>query len=187
MEGLGELLGQLTASGKQNNDCFRSNIQLNRGSKYSAGYDILSTGHVVIAPGRLVQIPTGLIINITKGFVFVLHTKSRHTINRGMMNMEDGISVPYSELKQKYSPKELLAMMEKNRVFSDHSVTVEGGIIDADYHEPIFVSLFNHSQTEPFVVAPGDAIAQGIILEHHTFANDNFSKEPRTGGFGSTN
>lgn len=189
---IGNMLGSLSdmMSGlntEETDRSFRSNIKLNRGSKFSAGYDICSTENVVIAPGRLMQVATGLIINIPQNFVFVLKTKSRHTVNMGMMNMPDGSMVPYSEIKKKYSAEEILEMMEKNKVFSDHSVTVEGGVIDADYDKPIFVSLMNHSKTENFVVRVGDQIAQGIIMKHYTFDEDQYTDEVRKGGFGSTN
>lgn len=184
---LGSLSNMMSGLGENEDRSFKSNIQLNRGSKYSAGYDICSTENVVIAPGRLVQVATGLIINIPRDFVFILKTKSRHTVNLGMMNMPDGSMAPYSEIKKMYSAEKILEMMEKNKVFSDHTITVEGGVIDADYDKPIFVSLMNHSKTEPFTVKVGDQIAQGIIMKHYTFDNDNYSEETRTGGFGSTN
>jgi dUTP pyrophosphatase len=182
-----EALETLLGKQKPSDRVFTSNIQLNRGSKYSAGYDICSSENVVIAPGRLVQVPTGLIINIPKGFVFVLKTKSRHTVNSGMMNMADGGYIPYSEIKKNYPPQKILEMMGTNRVLSDHVITVEGGVIDADYNEPIFVSVMNHSKTQDFVIKAGDQIAQGILLQHFTFDNDNHSKNERKGGFGSTN
>jgi dUTP pyrophosphatase len=43
-----------------------------------------------------------------------------------------------------------------------HSIDVGAGVIDADYHGPVGVILFNHSDTD-FTIQAGDRIAQLIL------------------------
>ncbi len=63
------------------------------------------------------------------------------------------------------------------------------GLIDADYQGPLMISCWNRSQT-PFVIHPGDRIAQIIFIPvaHARFevVNDFVATERGTGGFGST-
>uniref|UniRef100_A0A7S3JS76 Deoxyuridine 5'-triphosphate nucleotidohydrolase n=1 Tax=Aureoumbra lagunensis TaxID=44058 RepID=A0A7S3JS76_9STRA len=69
-------------------------------------------------------------------------------------------------------------------------IDVGAGVVDADYRGNVGVILFNHSD-EPFLVSPGDRIAQLILEKVHL---DSTVKEvaelPSTsrgsGGFGST-
>jgi dUTP pyrophosphatase len=73
---------------------------------------------------------------------------------------------------------------------SKHGIDVGAGVVDADYTGEIKVLLFNHSPT-PFVVLPGDRIAQLIaekiqdcdVEESHAAFDPS---ERGGGGFGST-
>lgn len=64
------------------------------------------------------------------------------------------------------------------------------GIIDADYYNNkdneghIWLAIRNNGD-KPFYVYPGNRLAQGIIQQYHTIADDNVT-EKRAGGFGST-
>lgn len=74
-------------------------------------------------------------------------------------------------------------------------INVGGGVIDSDYRGNVAVILFNHG-TEPFMVTPGDRIAQLIfekieipILLHVAYEGDvscACERERVTKGFGST-
>ena len=74
----------------------------------------------------------------------------------------------------------------------NHGVTCLNapGLIDSGYRGELRVVLVNTDPTTPFVVTPGDRVAQLVIqrVEHVTF--EHASELPRTargdGGFGST-
>ena len=63
------------------------------------------------------------------------------------------------------------------------------GLIDADYQGPLLISVWNRGR-EPFVIAPGDRIAQLVILPvvRASFeVVDTFTDSARgAGGFGHT-
>jgi dUTP pyrophosphatase len=64
------------------------------------------------------------------------------------------------------------------------------GLVDAGYRGELRVVLLNTDPVEPFVVEPGDRIAQLVVqrVEHVAFvAHDELQATSRgTGGFGST-
>ncbi|WP_369935993.1 dUTP diphosphatase [Xanthomonas tesorieronis] len=63
------------------------------------------------------------------------------------------------------------------------------GLIDADYQGPLLISVWNRGR-EPFTVAPGDRIAQLVVMPVVRVALqvvDTFADSARgTGGFGHT-
>ena len=63
------------------------------------------------------------------------------------------------------------------------------GVIDSDYRGEVIVGLYNHTD-EPFVVEPGDRIAQLVLLPVHTPEIAECTELGETsrgeGGFGST-
>ena len=65
----------------------------------------------------------------------------------------------------------------------------EPGTIDSDFRNTIQVILFNTSET-PFVINPGERIAQGVIAKHETAVWESVETLDETerglGGFGST-
>jgi len=164
---------------------FTSNPPLTRGSNYSAGYDIPSREAITIAPLTGVLVKTGITLQIPAGYYFQLQTKSRHVIREAMMNYK-GSPVPFSQIKEGKTPEEIADLMSKYSVYTKHPITVGAGLIDADYTQEIQAMLFNNSPTIPFVIKPGDIIAQGVILKHHLFSNEIAPNSKREGGFGST-
>ena len=77
-------------------------------------------------------------------------------------------------------------------LFLNHSITVEGGIIDSGYRGIVKVLLFNHSD-DVFSVQVGQRIAQMVFLEKFDVkfemvqSADHLDKSVRNeGGFGST-
>ena len=77
-------------------------------------------------------------------------------------------------------------------LFLNHSITVEGGIIDSRYRGIVKVLLFNHSD-DVFSVQVGQRIAQMVFLEKFdekfemVQSADHLDKSVRNeGGFGST-
>lgn len=73
-------------------------------------------------------------------------------------------------------------------------VVVGAQVVDEDYRGEIHLSVINTSQTEPFVVKPGQKLVQMIIQEYTTNTFIEVSKEAfdlditerGSGGFGST-
>jgi len=63
------------------------------------------------------------------------------------------------------------------------------GLIDADYQGPLLISVWNRGR-EPFTIAPGDRIAQLVVMPVVRVALqvvDTFAESARgTGGFGHT-
>ena len=63
------------------------------------------------------------------------------------------------------------------------------GLIDADYQGPLLISVWNRGR-EPFTIAPGDRIAQLVVMPIVRVALqvvDTFADSARgTGGFGHT-
>jgi dUTP pyrophosphatase len=64
------------------------------------------------------------------------------------------------------------------------------GVIDADYFHETFITVLNISDV-PFVISPGDRIAQGELIKllNYEVVETEFKpaqKTDRTGGFGST-
>ena len=63
------------------------------------------------------------------------------------------------------------------------------GVIDSDYRGEVIVGLYNHTD-EPFVVEPGDRIAQLVLLPVHIPEIEECDELGETsrgeGGFGST-
>lgn len=70
-----------------------------------------------------------------------------------------------------------------------HGVTVMNapGTIDSDYPGEWKVMLVNHTD-QPFVIRPGDRVAQIVFALHETvwFIRGTVEQQDREGGFGST-
>ena len=73
---------------------------------------------------------------------------------------------------------------------ANHSISVGAGVVDQGYRGEVKVVLFNHDKEKPFVVNPGDRIAQ-LILEciqiPEILVCDTLEETERgVGGFGSS-
>jgi dUTP pyrophosphatase len=70
-----------------------------------------------------------------------------------------------------------------------HGIDVLAGVIDSDYRGEVKVCLINHGD-QPFVVTPGDRIAQLVIVrpaeEAFELVDDLDATSRGDGGFGST-
>ena len=80
----------------------------------------------------------------------------------------------------------------RSSIIKDNNVTVEAGLIDADYRGLVYVLLFNHSE-KVFTVRTGDRIAQAVFFEKFDVRFEKVSKQEDlgktkrgSGGFGST-
>ena len=80
----------------------------------------------------------------------------------------------------------------RSSLIKDNNVTVEAGLIDADYRGLVYVILFNHSE-KVFTVQTGDRIAQAVFFEKFDIHFEKVSKKEElgatkrgSGGFGST-
>ena len=80
----------------------------------------------------------------------------------------------------------------RSSLIKDNNVTVEAGLIDADYRGLIYVLLFNHSEKN-FTVQTGERIAQAVFFEKFDVHFEKVSKKEElgatkrgSGGFDST-
>jgi dUTP pyrophosphatase len=129
-------------------------------TKASAGADLKSTEYLVIPPGCVRRVPTG---------VFIDH-------------------VEWNRVPEGFIPE--LQIRARSGLAFKKQVTLANGVgtIDADYPDEICVLLLNLG-SEPFVVNPGDRIAQIVVNMVGRLQIDpaaTASSLERTGGFGST-
>ena len=80
----------------------------------------------------------------------------------------------------------------RSSIIKDNNVTVEAGLIDADYRGLVYVILVNHSE-KVFTVRTGDRIAQAVFFEKFDVRFEKVSKQEElgvtkrgSGGFRST-
>ena len=80
----------------------------------------------------------------------------------------------------------------RSSLIKENNVTVEAGLIDADYRGLVYVILVNHSE-KVFTVRTGDRIAQAVFFEKFDVRFEKVSKQEElgvtkrgSGGFGST-
>lgn len=126
-----------------------------RATHSSAGYDFFAPFGFTLNPGDTIKIPTGISVELDLDKFLMI--------------------VPRSGLGFKY------------RLQLDNTV----GVIDADYvfsdnEGHIWVKMTNDTKDDKVIeIYPGDAIAQGIILQYGITDDDETSRN-RNGGFGST-
>ena len=80
----------------------------------------------------------------------------------------------------------------RSSLIKENNVTVEAGLIDADYRSLVYVILVNRSE-KVFAVRTGDRIAQVVFFEKFDVRFEKVSKKEElgvtkrgSGGFGST-
>ena len=80
----------------------------------------------------------------------------------------------------------------RSSLIKENNVTVEAGLIDADYRGLVYVILVNHSE-KVFTVRTGDRIAQAVFFEKFDVRFEKVSKQEElgvtkrgSGGFRST-
>jgi len=81
-----------------------------------------------------------------------------------------------------------LVLGRSGLAFNEDVVAFHIGLIDSDYRGEIAVSLINHG-TEPFIIEPGDRIAQLVIAPVSLASCEEGDLDETTrdaGGFGST-
>lgn len=129
-----------------------------RASKYSAGYDIATPIKLTIPPHSSTSlIFTDICVKLDKSNQFL------------MLCVRSSIGV------------------KKNLMLKNTQ-----GIIDYDYYANpnnygnIGFALHNFSDQE-ITIEEGENILQGIILEYHTFVDEEENTNIRVGGFGSSN
>jgi dUTP pyrophosphatase len=133
-------------------------------TKYSAGFDICSNENVTVAPSKWALIKTGLKI---------IESSGAQTLALG---------------NEKVSVIPELQIRPRSGLAAKFGITVlnSPSTIDADYRGEIMVTLINHGP-EPFVIQPGDRIAQGVcamVIQLNTVTVKEV--ERGSGGFGST-
>lgn len=124
----------------------------------SAGADLKSTECLVIPPGRVGRVPTGVFID----------------------------RVEWNQVPDGFVPE--LQIRARSGLAFKKQITLANGVgtIDADYPDEICVLLLNLG-TEPFQINPGDRIAQLVVnLVGRLQIESAVTTSVRTGGFGST-
>lgn len=133
----------------------------------SAGADLKSTENLVIPPGTVGRVPTGVFIE----------------------------GVEWEKVPQGFIPE--LQIRARSGLAFKKQITLANGVgtIDADYPDEICVLLMNLGK-DPFVISPGDRIAQlvaNLVPRITDCIGGNLpapasqkSENTRTGGFGST-
>lgn len=124
----------------------------------SAGADLKSTEYLVIPPGRVGRVPTGVFID----------------------------RVEWNQVPDGFVPE--LQIRARSGLAFKKQITLANGVgtIDADYPDEICVLLLNLG-TEPFQINPGDRIAQLVVnLVGRLQLESAVTTSVRTGGFGST-
>lgn len=81
-------------------------------------------------------------------------------------------------------PNDVWGEIKSRSSLAAKGIDVCGGVIDADYHDEVFVMLHNYS-TEPYIIAKDSRIAQ-IIFQKYYEINESVNNVERNGGFGST-
>jgi len=129
----------------------------------SAGYDFFAPVDIILHPGELITIPTGI-------------KWTSMELDNGILTNQYFLSIyPRSSLGRDYS------IREPNIV----------SIIDEDYYNNksneghIFINIKNEGTNGPCLIKKGTAYAQGIIQRYYMIDGDHTTKT-RTGGFGST-
>lgn len=132
------------------------NIKLpRRATMKSAGYDFFSPIIFSLRPGETIKFPSGIRVLLDDDKVLMCYPRS-------------GLGFKY-------------------RLQLDNTT----GVIDADYSDSdneghIFFKITNDSKDDKIVhINPGEAFAQGIIMQYFTTEDDNVT-EVRNGGMGST-
>lgn len=147
---------------------FRTGFEPTYMTGASAGADLKSTEHLVIPPGSVGRVPTGVFI--------------------------DGVD--WDKVPEGFIPE--LQIRARSGLAFKKQITLANGVgtIDADYPDEICVLLLNLGK-DPFVVEPGDRIAQLVgnlvarlpiatVISSVTSAAPHAMATTRTGGFGST-
>lgn len=103
-----------------------------------------------------------------------------HPENRALVSTDIAVEVPIGYYAR-IAPRSGLACK---------GVTVDAGVVDADYRGTVKVLLVNHKKVDPYHVKKGDRIAQMILEKILTLeievVDSLGSTERGTGGFGST-
>ena len=129
-------------------------------TKASAGADLKSTNHLVIPPGCVGRVPTGVFID----------------------------RVEWDQVPEGFIPE--LQIRARSGLAFKKQITLANGVgtIDADYPDEICVLLLNLG-SETFVINPGDRIAQLVVNLVGRLQIDypaTTTSMTRMGGFGST-
>lgn len=130
-----------------------------RATKYSAGYDFFAPCDIVIYPGEVITIPTGI------------------KWNAGIEKDEKFLAIyPRSSLGRDYCLREpnIVSIIDADYYGNENN---EGHIM---------INLKNEGTDGPVNLKQGEAYAQGII-QMYFLAEEEPVTAVRTGGFGSTN
>lgn len=123
----------------------------------SAGADLRSTTDLIIKPGTVGRVPTGVFIE----------------------------AIDWSQVPSGMIPE--LQIRARSGLAFKKQVTLANGVgtIDADYPDEICVLLINHGQ-EDFTIKSGDRIAQIVLNLVYRLPLATIDTSARQGGFGST-
>nr|CAI9751353.1 dUTPase [uncultured phage]CAI9752239.1 dUTPase [uncultured phage] len=144
------------------NLCTYDEIKLpKRATKYSAGYDFYAPCDIVLSPGGVMKMPTGIRVELDSDKML--------------------LCVPRSGLGFKYG---LELTNTVGIIDADYSSSSNEGHIWVKLRYPGYYDYDNACSL--LTIKKGEAMFQGIILPYYKVDDDNTVEEVRNGGFGST-
>lgn len=158
-----------------------------RGSPYSAGYDIRAAEDIVI-PSLIKTIFSKIEEGSTEAWS---EAKPLSIEEITKYNKEIGLKavlIP-TGLCIKLQPDQYLAIVPRSGIATKTLLSIPNSpaTIDSDYYpNHIMVPMINHSPYD-ILIKKGERIAQGIIINYQTVdRSENFITEERISGFGSS-
>jgi dUTP pyrophosphatase len=144
-------------------------------SSQSAAADLKSRTDLLIEPGAVAKVPTGIrIVGLDSSSASYRNLNAGAGMDNPVHGSLEGMLIPELQIRA------------RSGLAAKHHISLANGVgtIDADYRDEICVLLVNHGK-EPFQVRKGDRIAQMVcqlVIRLPTLPVGG----RRLGGFGST-
>lgn len=127
-----------------------------RATKGSAGYDFFTPCRLILKPGRMAIVPTGIRVRIDEGWVLKLYPRSGLGFKYGMQL------------------RNTVGIIDSDYYYSDNEGHIFAKIKNCSKQDFDLIKL-----------GAGDAFMQGVFVEYGITYDDD-TTEIRNGGFGST-
>jgi dUTP pyrophosphatase len=168
-----------------------------RSTAGSAGYDFFACEDVIIQPGKIELVPTGVKAYFPPNEVLLLFNRSSIPRKKGLV-LANGVGFIDSDYYNNPDNDGHIMFLYWNFDSTDSKVIKKGlvlangvGVIDSDYYNNpdndghIMFQYWNIDSTDSKVIKKGERIGQGIFVPILLTDNDQ-STGQRLGGFGST-
>lgn len=129
-----------------------------RKTKYSAGYDFVSPFKIVLTPGQMIKIPSGIKCYFSEDDAGTWHLK---LYDRSSIGLKYDVQLP------------------------NGTGVIDGDYYNNPSNEGDIVLALKNNGHENLIINRGDRICQGIF-EIYGITTDDEAKGERTGGIGST-